>query len=226
MSLHRNELKEYLSKQLEFYFPDKYKFKGKDIDCAFELALDRLENCFKYISFPAYSNEFGQTYFSHLHADQYASFLYFMANTLWEEYENKALCDKIIYLNRTLNNFYCSYKGKLPDIFFLGHPMGTILGNASYSNYLVVFQNVTVNTSTKEDGSIAPVLGEGVFLGTGAKIIGNEAIGNRVSIGVDAVVYKQKIPDDMVVIREKQRSLVKKREKECCMAQNYFRVKI
>lgn len=223
----KKELKEYTGRQLEHFFPDKYKLEGNDVDVAFELALERLENCFKYISFPAYSDDKGQTFFSHLHSDQYAQYLYFFANTLWKQSENKPLCDKLIFLNRVLNNFFVSYKGTLPDIFFLGHPIGSIIGNASYSDYLVVFQNVTINTGQSEEGKLAPVLGKGLFLGAGAKIIGNKTIGDRVSISVDTVIYNQEIPDDKVAITDKNGNIViKERNKNKCMAQNYFRVEI
>lgn len=225
--INKDELKRYTAKQLDFFFPDNYKLEGRDVDIAFELALERVENCFKYITFPAYSNDEGQTFFSHLHSDQYAQYLYFFANTLWKQSENKPLCDKLIFLNRVLNNFFVSYKGNLPDIFFLGHPIGSIIGNAKYSDFLVVFQNVTINTGQSENGDLAPVLGKGLFLGAGAKIIGNKRIGDRVSISVDTVIYNQEIPDDKVAITDNQGNVIlKERKKEKCMAQNYFRIKI
>ena len=227
LSLPRSELKRYIKNQLSVFFPDNYVMEGKDVDAAFELGLERLENCFKYISFPAYCNDDGQTYFSHLHADQYAQFLYYFSNSLWKASQNKPICDKLIYLNRILNNFFFSYKGNLPDVFFLGHPVGTILGNAVYSDFLVVFQNVTVNTSVDEKGGSAPVLGKGLFLGAGAKIIGNRQIGDRVSISVDTVVYNQNVPSDKVVITKNSgETIIKDRTKTTCMAQNYFRISI
>ena len=227
LTMEKEELKQYLSSQLNTFFPDKYKFEGQDINSAFDLALERLENCFKEITFPAYSDESGQTYFSHLHADQYAQFLYYFSNTLWSVSENKPICDKIMYLNRTLNNFFFSYKGRLPEHFFLGHPVGAIIGNAEYSDYLVIFQNVTINTSCDENGNPAPILGRGLFLGAGAKIIGNKRIGDRVSISVDTVVYNQEIGDDKVVITSSEgKTIIKDREKEVCFAQNYFRTRI
>ncbi|MDE6946229.1 MAG: hypothetical protein K2P14_03480 [Anaeroplasmataceae bacterium] len=227
LSLPKDELKTYMRTQLSSIFPDKYIMEGADVDTAFELGLERLENCFKYLTFPAYCNDEGQTFFSHLHADQYAQFLYYFSNSLWKVSENKPICDKLIYLNRILNNFFFSYKGNLPDIFFLGHPVGTILGNAVYNDFLVVFQNVTVNTSADQDGNPAPILGKGLFLGAGAKIIGNQAIGDRVSISVDTVVYNQAIPNDKVVRTDAEgKILIKDREKPQCMAQNYFRVSI
>ena len=227
LSLKKEELKRYLGNQLDTFFPDGVRFAGNDVDIAFDLALDRLENCFKDITFPAYSNDSGQTYFSHLHADQYATFLYYFSNSLWKESQNKPVCDKIIYLNRTLNNFFFSYKGELPDHFFLGHPVGTIIGNAVYNDYLVIFQNVTINTDKDEEGNPAPVLGKGLFLGAGAKIIGNKPIGDRVSVGVGTLIYNQTIDNDKVVITDNNGCLViKDRKKEKCFAQNYFRTEI
>ena len=132
-----------------------------------------------------------------------------------------------MYLNRVLNNFFFSYKGKLPDIFFLGHPVGTILGNAVYNDFLVVFQNVTINTSADKCGNPAPVLGKGLFMGAGAKIIGNKRVGDRVSISVDTVVYDTEIADDKVVITNSNgETVIQNRKKEKCMAQNYFRIPI
>lgn len=227
LSIERSELLRYIKNQAEYFFPDKYKVEGKDVESAFDLGLERLENCFKYISFPAYNNQKGQTYFSHMHSDQYSQFLYYFSNSLWNISENKPICDKLIFLNKTLNGMFFSYKGKLPDVFFLAHPVGTILGNAAYDDFLVVFQNVTINTDVADDGSMAPKLGKGLFLGSGAKVIGNKPIGNGVSIGVDALVYNQEIPDNKVVIRSSDgKILIKDRKKDNCMAQNYFNVDI
>lgn len=228
LTLTRKELRGYLGKQLESFFPDglteKY-YKGKDIDIALDLALERVENCFKHINNPAYSDEDGQTYFSHLHSDQYSQFLCLFMNSLWRESENKNICDKIILLNRMLNSIFVSYKCKLPDIFFFGHPVGTILGNAQYSDYLYVSQNVTVNTGENGRKSLTPKLGKGLFLAAGAKIIGDETIGDRVAIGVDAVVYKQKIGDDKLVIRDETGNIVVKENKKC-IQQSFFRTAI
>ena len=227
LSLKSAELKNYIKNQLDHFFPDGYRMEGKDIDIAFDLGLQRTENCFKEITFPSYSNDSGQTFFSHLHGDQYAQFLYFFSNSLWNTSQNTPICSKLIYLNRTLNNFFISYKGGLPDIFFLGHPVGAIIGNAVYNDYLVIFQNVTINTDSDENGNPAPVLGKGLFLGAGAKIIGNKPIGDRVSIGVDTVVYNQTIDSDKVVITNSEgKVVIKDRNKKECFAQNYFRTKI
>lgn len=122
--------------------------------------------------------------------------------------------------------FY-SFKAGLPDIFVFGHPVGTIIGNASYSDFLVIFQNVTINTGTESGTGEELKLGKGLFLGAGSKIIGNSPVGDRVSIGVDGVVNEQVIPDDSVVLKnDRGEIIIRPRKKEICMAQNYFNVPI
>ena len=226
LSMTRSELRDYIARQLDSFYPDGYHMEGESVDRAFNRGLERLEYCFQHISFPAY-NDGKQTYFSHLHSDQYAQLLYYFANSLWMDSQNRVICDKLIGLNKTLNGFFVSYKGKLPDVFFLGHPVGSVIGNADYSDFLVVFQNVTINTAEGPQGETAPSLGQGVFLGAGAKIIGNKRIGNGVSVGVDAVVYNEEIEDNMVVTRQRDGGIqVAPRKKAHCMAQNYFTVDV
>lgn len=200
-SLSKVDLKSYVKAQCESYFPDKYSFSGSDVDKAINLSLQRLEYCFSHIAVRNYHDKNGNTNFYHLHSDQYSQWLYYLANSLWQISENRPLCDKLILLNRVLHNCWFSYKNHLPDIFILVHPIGTILGNAMYSDYLVVLQNVTINTMLNSDRTFALHCGKGLFCGANAKIIGKENIGDRVSLGIDSCVYKRHIPSDMLVQR-------------------------
>lgn len=225
MSLNQRDLKNYVFCQLNTFFPDSAEFKGSDIDEAFDDALKRLEYCFKHIILRNYRNENGEACFSHLHSDQYSQFLYFLSNSLWKICGNSILCSKLINLNKCLNGMFYSYKCKLPEIFLFAHPVGSIIGNASYSDGLVIFQNVTINTGDDANSECStPQLGKGLFLGAGAKIIGEKTIGDRVSIGVDAMVYNEEIDNDMVILRDCHTGKIikKQREKKLCMAQNYF----
>lgn len=227
LSLSRTELLEYIRVQCRHFFPDKYDFQGGDVNTAFQMALDRTENCFKVITHPGYRDPDGNATFSHLHADQYAQLLYFLGNSLWMQSQNKILCDKLLQLNRILHSLFLSYKCNMPEHFFLGHPIGTILGNAVYHDFLVVSQGVTVNTDKDAAGGPAPVLGKGLFLGAHAKIIGNQPVGDRVSIGVNAMIYQKSIPDDSVVICGQDNScIICPRKSESCKAQDYFEIAI
>ena len=220
-----SDFRNYVYNQLNNFFPDE-QFANDEIKREFDVAVQRTEKCFKCISLPSYSDAYGQTYISPYHADQYATFLYFLSNTIWESSKNKVICDKIISLNRLLHGFFYSYKCKLPDIFLFGHPLGSVIGNACYHDFLVVFQNVTINTSQNECGELAPYIGRGVFLGAGAKIIGNKTIGNRVSIGVNTTIYNREIPDDSIAYTDEEGQLIVKNREKNCQAQSFFRVPI
>lgn len=225
ISLNKADLKIYLKNQLEYHFPDgltQRYFGGGDVDFAFEEALCRLEHCFKYVVLPAYSDERGQTFFSHLHSDQYAQFLYYFMNSLWKRSQNRIICDKTMLLLRELNSIFMTYKCEMPDIFLFQHTVGTVIGNAQYSDYLLILQNVTINTGVEKERFGTLKLGKGVSLLPGAKIISDEPIGDRVNIGVDAVVYKTAIESDKSVIRDRNGKIVVM-DSNFCMAANHFR---
>lgn len=224
-SLSDNELTSYVRKQLNNYFPDNNIVEDKDIHQAVNVALKRLEKCFEHITINEYHKD-GEVYFNHLHTDQYTQFLYFLGNTLWKAGGDERICSKLVNLIRLISGMFVTYKCHLPEVFIFYHAVGSVIGNAEYSDYLVVFQNVTVNTGQSSDGETVPKLGKGLFLGAGAKIIGNEPVGSRVSIGVDACVYNQAIPDDYVVTMENNTKTVRKRVSDKCLSQSFFDVEI
>ena len=222
-SLLTDELKKYVDAQLKTFFPDgRGSFSGADVDRALEMALSRVEFCFQHIKLKGYQ-EAGQACFSHLHSDQYSQFLYYLSNSLWQMSGNKLLCDKLILLNRALHGCWFSYKGRLPAIFLLGHPVGSVLGNAVYSNYLVVLQNVTVNTEVDVHGNMAPVLGKGLFLSAGAKIIGNQPIGDWVQLGVNVCVNGEAVPAHSVVYHDRKNgAMVRRPYRKIPVVTRYF----
>ncbi len=224
LTLNKSDLLKYVDNQAGYFFPDGIRLQGDNVNSAFELALERCEKCFDNIILPGYHDENG-VIFSHLHSDQYATFLYYFSNSMWKNNVNPALCSKIMYLNRALHSFFVSYKCSLPDIFALQHPVGTVIGNAAYSDYLVILQNVTVNTGNGKSGELCPVLGKGLYCGAGSKILGSEQVGDRVSLGVNSVVLNTRIPDDSIVINNihSGKTEIRKRKNKECQAQAYFK---
>ncbi|MBU2703212.1 serine O-acetyltransferase [Sporomusaceae bacterium BoRhaA] len=223
ISLSTSELKEFIGRQLEAFFPDKYLFRGKDIDTSMNLALERVEYCFKHVAYNTYHVD-SETYFSHLNSDQYSQFLYFFSNSLWTNSQNKPICDKLILLNKMLNGMFVTYKCCLPAIFLFIHPVGTVIGNAIYDNYLVFESNVTINTT--KDGINTPKIGKGVFFSTGATIIGDKIIGDRSSIGARTLIFNKEVPQDSIALTREDGSLNIIKRKKPCMAQFFFNVPI
>lgn len=222
LSLNLSQLCDYVTKQMEFYLPDGYEIQEEMFVNSVVTALQRCEKCFSHIKIPGYKNGKEVT-FSHLHMDQYATFLFFLGNSMWKKYNEKHICDKILNLNRILNGFFISYKCSMPEIFMFNHPIGSVIGNANYSNGLCISQNVTINTHTDVNGNFDLTIGKGCFLASGAKIIGNSPIGDRVSIGVDALVYNTGIGNDCICINDSKDGIViKPRRREKCVAENIF----
>ncbi|MBN2316373.1 MAG: serine acetyltransferase [Sedimentisphaerales bacterium] len=85
-----------------------------------------------------------------------------------------------------------------------------ISGETQIGHNCVIFQQVTIGSVTLSDakGRGAPIIGDNVYIGSGAKIIGSVVIGNNVRIGANAVVYKD-VPDNSVVVSNEQKTITK-----------------
>ncbi len=194
LSLDYPDFKAYVSRQLDHFFPDSQSFPEKDYANVFDLAVDRTAYCFQHVTLAAYHRN-GETHLNHLHSDQYAVFLWFLANTVWRETQNAAVANKLFCLNKALHGVSCMYDTNLPDIFLLLHAVGTVLGKAEYGDFFVAAHGCTVGAHHGK----YPRIGKGVAMLTGSSIIGDCTVGSRVSLGINAVVYRKDIADDTVV---------------------------
>ena len=81
---------------------------------------------------------------------------------------------------------------------------------ATIGDNCTVFQQVTVGSNTFADSKNfgTPVIGDNVYIGAGAKIIGGVTIGNNVRIGANCVVT-QDIPDNSTVVGQKPRVITR-----------------
>lgn len=118
-------------------------------------------------------------------SDEYTSFLVFLACQAYRS-ECIELAELVYTVNRRLNSFDCFYTRDMPDVFHLEHPLGSVLGQAVYGNYLVVYQNVSVGGDMKLR---YPSLGEGVALFAKSSVIGKTVIGSNCAIGAGVQVY-------------------------------------
>ncbi len=91
-------------------------------------------------------------------------------------------------------------------------PLGVFISDhAKIGKDVVIFQHVTIGNDQLADSPDkgSPVIGDHVYIGAGAKIIGNVKVGNHCRIGANAVVYKD-MPDHSVAVCAATRILQKK----------------
>ena len=83
---------------------------------------------------------------------------------------------------------------------FIDHGFGVVIGETTIiGDNVTIFHGVTLGGTGKDSGKRHPTIGNNVFIGSGAKILGNITIGNNVKIGANTVVLKN-IPDDVTVV--------------------------
>ena len=176
---HEAALLDYVSRQLDHFFPDGRGGQRELLAAALPHALQRLQHCINAVRL------WPREEFDHLHSSQYTIFLYHLASTLWQGQADRALCNKLFGLNKALNGIDLFYEIELPEVFFIGHSVGIVLAKASYGNRLVLYQGCTVG---KNHGQ-APVIGEGVVMYPGSAIIGRceVAAGSVLAQGVSVV---------------------------------------
>lgn len=88
--------------------------------------------------------------------------------------------------------------------FVLIHRAGTYISGRLGRN-CTVLQNVTIGGAHGH----SPVLGDNVYVGAGAIIIGDVHIGNNVTIGAGAIVVND-IPDNCTVVCDKAHIISRK----------------
>ncbi|MBD2502032.1 serine O-acetyltransferase [Anabaena azotica] len=83
---------------------------------------------------------------------------------------------------------------------FIDHGMGVVIGEtAIVGDYALIYQGVTLGGTLKESGKRHPTVGSHVVVGSGAKVLGNITIGDRVRIGAGSVVLRD-VPEDCTVV--------------------------
>ena len=193
LSMPSHTLSDYLKRLLSSHFPD-----GRTVDFSpsdFSLALERCEFSFSRIKKKFYHVD-GGVVFDHNNADHMAAFLYFLGNSIWKSSGESELPVKLSYLNKILHGLDLFYSVGMPDVFLMVHPLGSVIGNARYSDYLVVYQNCTVGAVNND----YPVFGEGVVLYSRSSVVGKCRVGDDVVFSANSAIVNTDVPSRTVVL--------------------------
>jgi serine O-acetyltransferase len=92
----------------------------------------------------------------------------------------------------------CDLGGPLPKTTFLPHPFGIVVAaGAEIGDDVVIGHQVTIGN--RNGVMAAPKVGDRVYIGAGAKILGPVTIGNDATVGANAVVTKN-VPAGRTVV--------------------------
>ncbi len=90
---------------------------------------------------------------------------------------------------------------KIGPGFFCDHGCGVVIGETvEIGRNCTLFHGVTLGGTGKEKRKRHPTIGDDVYIGHGATIIGPVAIGSRSKIGAQTVIVNRDVPEDCTVI--------------------------
>lgn len=121
-------------------------------------------------------------------------------------YQSNAKNSRLLQMYDTFFGKYGSwigYSSSFEDVPHFPHDYYGcfISGQAKIGKNAIIFQQVTIGSNTLKGTKFrgAPIVGDNVYIGAGAKIIGSITIGDNCRIGANAVVYEDMPPHSVAV---------------------------
>ena len=193
--------------QANAMFPDEDPIAAADLEPAVAVALERLEHCFGQVN-NKYFFDGEAAVFNHLHGDQYAMWLYFLSNELFRQGAPAAACSKLFLLNKALHGCDIFYEVELPSIFLLVHPLATVLGRGTYSDYFVSYQRCGIGSNR----DVYPSLGRHVTLRPGSAVLGNCRVGDHCQIAAESLLLDRDLADHSLYIGNPKTAVVRRND--------------
>jgi len=129
----------------------------------------------------------------------HALFIYRIAHRMWRH----GWCfgaRLLSFLGRLFTLIEIHPAAQIGRRFFIDHGCGVVIGEtAEVGDDVTLYHGVTLGGTTWNPGKRHPTLGNGVIVGTGAKVLGPITVGKGARIGANAVVI-QDVASDMTVV--------------------------
>lgn len=204
-SLNNEQLAVYITNQINIFFPDPFPIQQSEVLKAVEFAEERIFYCFHNI-LKKYFNDQEITNFNHLISDQYCMYLYMLSNTYYKETGEELLPTKLYLLNKTLHSVDIYFTSNLPDIFLLVHPLGTIIGRATFSDYFIAYQGCTVGCLNE---GIFPTFKGKTIMYANSNVLGACTIGDNVCFAAGTMLINKDIEDNKIVLGQSPQLLIR-----------------
>ena len=207
-------IKHDLLRQINSFWCNDFVRNWDEFDCYLETALRQVEKTFE-----ASRNKYYELNgFSSYNSIHYCLFLYRLAHVIGLSANGKSelitLADQIYYLNKIMNGVDWYWGIELPQYMMCEHPVGTVLGRASYGEYFFVYQGCTIGGNRKKNILSYPTIGKYVLLYSNSKILGDSHIGNHVIVAANTVIIDDDVPDNSIVFGQSPNLIIKNRTED------------
>mgnify|MGYP003329319242 CR=1 FL=1 len=106
----------------------------------------------------------------------------------------------ISYISRFITGIEIHPGAKIGKNFFIDHGTGVVIGETTIiGDNVMLYHGVTLGGRVGDAVKRHPTIGNNVYIGAGAKILGNIKIGNNVKIGAGAIVINDLAEEKTVV---------------------------
>ncbi len=207
LALPRTELLSMLERQLGNLLAYDPKTERPALEAGVEDALARAERCFSFCANKYYCHE-GVSSFDPFHTGQYCTFLYYLSNSLWRQ--GSTLAARVYYLNKIFNCVDIFYEVELPEAFGLDHPVGAVIGKATYGEFFIFTQNCNVGVNKR----VYPTIGRNVHMFPGSAIVGDCNIGDNCVIAARTFIKDQSVPPNSLVFGNSPNLVVKTKDED------------
>ncbi|MDR1799089.1 MAG: serine O-acetyltransferase [Bifidobacteriaceae bacterium] len=123
-----------------------------------------------------------------------------LTHRMWREPALKLPARLLSQLARFMTGVEIHPGATLGRRLFIDHGMGVVIGEtAEVGNDVLLFHGVTLGGRSMVKGKRHPTIGNGVTIGTGAKVLGPVVVGDGARIGANSVVVHDVAPGAVVV---------------------------
>jgi serine O-acetyltransferase len=135
------------------------------------------------------------------HAPLHAIMLYRVSHWLFARWRLRLLGKLVATFSRALTGVEIHPGARIGRGLFIDHGAGLVIGETVVmGEHCVLFHNVTLGGTGRYHGQRHPIVGDHVFIGTGATVLGPVHIGDYAKVGANAFVINHDVPADCTVV--------------------------
>jgi serine O-acetyltransferase len=135
------------------------------------------------------------------HAPLHAIMLYRVSHWLFAGCRLRLLGKLVATFSRALTGVEIHPGARIGRGLFIDHGAGVVIGETVVIGaHCVLFHNVTLGGTGRYHGQRHPIVGDHVYIGTGATVLGPVTIGDYAKVGANAFVINHDVPEDCTVV--------------------------